>query len=178
MRADAPRATLARIAAEAGVSRQALYLHFEGRAGLLLAMVRWVDEREKFFERVQPLTQRNSPLERLEGYVRIWLDYLPALHPVPGFLARAKADPEAHAAWTDRMAALEELYARPLRALHRQGALRRGLTAAAAVDAVRATASVHAWEHLVHDCGFSQRKAVDTLWAAAAGAVLRDRIPS
>jgi AcrR family transcriptional regulator len=176
MREDAAHATLGRIAAEAGVSRQALYLHFDGRAGLLLAMVRWVDERERFAERVAPLAQLD-PRARLEGYLRAWLGYLPALHPVPGVLARAQDDPEARAAWTDRMAAFEALLRVPLRKLHRAGALRRGLTAETALDATRALASVHAWEHLVHERGWSQRRAEDAIWNGVDGAVLGSTPP-
>lgn len=172
MRKEGARATLARIAAEAGVSRQALYLHFESRAGLLLGMVRWVDEREGFAERVAPLAHLSDPLEQLEGYLRAWLAYLPVLHPVPGVLARAQDDPEARAAWTDRMSALEALLRPALRKLQKAGALRAGLSAEAAVDAVRAVASVHAWEHLVHERGWSHRKAEDAIWNGAAGAIL------
>src|SRR5688500_1518394 len=46
-RSDPAAASMGRIAAEAGVSRQAVYLHFQSRAGLLLALVRWIDEREQ-----------------------------------------------------------------------------------------------------------------------------------
>ncbi len=164
---------MAGIAREAGVSRQALYLHFESRAGLLLAMVRWVDEREHFFEQLQPLRELADPAEQLAGYVKHWLDYLPQLYPVPGFLARARSDRAARDAWADRMSVLEELYRVPLRKLHKQARLRRGLGVRAALDTVRATTSVHAWEYLVHERGWSQQRALDTLWRAASAAILR-----
>lgn len=171
MKEDAASVTLGRIAQEAGVSRQALYLHFAGRAGLLLAMVRWVDEREQFFEKVGTLAALGEPRAELEGCVRTWLDYLPRLHPVPGFLARAKDEPAARDAWQDRMAALEALYRKPMKVLESEGRLREGMSVEAGVQAVRAIASVHAWEQLVHGFGWSQRRAVDALWLAAAGAV-------
>lgn len=172
MKEEGATTTLGTIAREAGVSRQALYLHFESRAGLLLAMVRWVDEREHFAEQVAPLADCPEPLAQLEGYVRAWLDYLPRLHPVPGLLARAKGDPDARAAWADRMSALESLYLRPVRELKRDRALATGLTPTTAVQAIRAVASVEAWEMLVPERGWPQRHAVDTLWRAAAAAVV------
>ena len=177
MREDPNRATMARIAGEAGVSRQAAYLHFGSRAGLLLALVRWVDERERVFEQFAALSDGNDPWNVLEAYVTLWLDYLPRLHPVPGFLARAKEDSAARNAWKDRMLELEALYRTPIKALRRAGALRKGLTTEQGVELVRAVASVHAWEQLVHDQGWSQNRAVQSLWLAVRGALARSAQP-
>ncbi len=172
MREDAANATMASIAKAAHVSRQAVYLHFESRAGLLLALVRWRDERSDFFDRIERVRSRDDALHALEGCVRVWLDYLPELDPVPLYLARARHDPPAFAAWSDRMRALESLYREPIDRLHVQGRL--GSRPDRAVAAVRAIASVSAWEHLVKDCGWSQRATVDTIWRATCGAILVD----
>ena len=172
MKRDAATATLAAIAAEAGVSRQALHLHFGARAGLLLAMVRWVDGREAFFERLVPVRELEDPAAQLRGYVCAWLDYLPALYPVPGYLARARSDAGAQAAWNDRMRALESLYREPIAALHQQGRLRGAIKPRTALDLVRAIASVHAWEFLVHESGWAQKRATAMLWSSVEGAVL------
>ena len=40
--------SLARVAMEAGVTRQTVYLHFGSRSGLLLALVTWMDETGRF----------------------------------------------------------------------------------------------------------------------------------
>lgn len=165
---------MAKIAAAAGVTRQSAYLHFGNRAGLLLALVRWIDERSRFFERFERAARSGAPLEVLEAYVTTWLGYLPSLHPVPGYLARAKDDPAAREAWADRMQALEASYRTPIRALHRAHRLCRGLSVERAVELVRGVASIHAWEHLVHDCGWDQRRAERSLWRAVCGALLRD----
>ncbi len=170
MKQDAANATMASIARAAKVSRQAVYLHFESRAGLLLALVRWRDERSNFFDRVERVRERKDPLAALEGCVRAWLDYLPELDPVPLYLARARHDPPAFAAWSDRMRALEGLYREPLDRLHAESRL--CLRPDRAVAAVRATASLSAWEHLVKDCGWAQRTAVETIWRATCGAIL------
>lgn len=173
MREDAGQVTMARVAREAGVSRQAAYLYFESWAGLLLALVRWVDETHHFADRVQPAEALECPQARLEGLVKVWLDYLEDLHPVPGYLARARQDDAAKAAWGDRMKTLEDLYRRPIRELHQAKRLRPGVSIRAAVEAVRAIASVHAWERLIHECGWNRERAADMLWWAVEGAILR-----
>lgn len=170
---DPSRATMSRIANEAGVSRQAAYLHFGNRAGLLLALVRWIDDRERIFERFEAVPPKDDPWDLLEAYVQIWLDYLPKLHPAPGFLARAKSDAAARVAWDDRMDELEALYRTPIKALRRANRLRPGLTTEQAVTLVRALASVHAWEQLVHDSAWPQKRATRSIWLAVRGALGR-----
>lgn len=173
LRRDPSDASMARIAAEAGVSRQAVYLHFRTRAGLLLALVRWIDERERIAERFQQAAQLPSPAAVLTEHMRVWLDYLPRLHPVPRFLSRAVHDPAASAAWNDRMTELEKVYRRPLRALHAAGALRKELTAEQALALVRAIVSVDAWDYLVNQRGWRQEQAVASIICAVQGAVLK-----
>lgn len=173
LRREPAAATMVRIAAEAGVSRQAVYLHFHSHAGLLLAVVRWIDEREAIAERFQAASAAGSPRAVLEAYVRTWLDYLPRLHPVASFLARFHGDPEARAAWNDRMAELEKVYRPPLRALHRAGELRDGLSVEQALALVRAIVSVQTWHFLVHESGWKQDAAVHSIVLAVRGAVLR-----
>lgn len=172
---DPAAASMGRIAAEAGVSRQAVYLHFQSRAGLLLALVRWIDERERIAGQFEVASRQPAPLAVLEAQIRVWLDYLPRLHPVPSFLARFDADPEARSAWKDRMTELEKLYRPPLRALQRAGELREGLSLARSVDLVRGLASVHAWHYLVHECSWKQEAAVRAILSAVRGALLPGR---
>ena len=173
LRRDPASASMARIAAEAGVSRQAVYLHFQSRAGLLLALVRWVDEREGVAERFGEALHARSPRAVLEAAARTWLDYLPRLHPVAHFLARSIDDAEAHAAWNDRMGELERIYRAPLRELHRSGKLRDGLSVEHAVALVRGVASVDAWHFLVHERTWKQELAVESLLTAIGGALFR-----
>jgi AcrR family transcriptional regulator len=169
---DPAAASMGRIAAEAGVSRQAVYLHFQSRAGLLLALVRWIDERERIAAQFEVAARQPAPLAVLEAQIQVWLHYLPRLHPVPSFLARFDADPEARSAWNDRMTELEKIYRRPLRALQRAGELREGLSLEHSVDLVRGLASVHAWHYLVHESSWKQEAAVHAILSAVRGALL------
>lgn len=163
--------TMAGVADAVGISRQAVYLHVGSRAGLLVAVVRWVDRREGIAADMVAAADGRAPAAALEALVRTWLDYLPRLHPAPIQLL-AGGDHEALAAWDDRMRELERAYRGPLTELHAQGELRPELSVRRAVELVRAVASLRAWDELVHGRRWSQRRAVDALWRAAAGAVL------
>lgn len=172
MREDPHGASMARIAGEAGVSRQAVYLHFHSRAGLLLALVRWIDDREQVRARFIEASKLATPLLILEADIRSWLDYLPRLHPVAIFMASHRGDPEAQAAWNDRMSELEKVFRAPLSALHRSGRLRAGVSVEKGVALVRAVASIHTWHYLVQECGYEQRDAVENILSAVRGALL------
>jgi AcrR family transcriptional regulator len=50
------------IAKRAGVSRQAIYLHFGSRVGLMVATVQYVDETEGFFERTRHVREAENGL--------------------------------------------------------------------------------------------------------------------
>src|ERR1051325_5169237 len=56
------------IARAAGVSRQAVYLHFGSRAELLIATVRYVDEVNNLEQRLQGLRTSANAIQTLESY--------------------------------------------------------------------------------------------------------------
>jgi len=95
------------IAAAVGLTRQAVYVHFRSRGGLLVALVRRADDRADIHARFRHALQTEDPRRRLDAFLRVWFDFVPTIHPVASSLMRARADdPEAAAAWHDRMAAL------------------------------------------------------------------------
>jgi AcrR family transcriptional regulator len=63
--------TVADIAAATGVSRQLLYVHFENRAGLLVAMARRHDVRSGFAGRAAEAGSL-PPVAALERLLRLW----------------------------------------------------------------------------------------------------------
>jgi len=146
------------IAAAAGVSRQTIYMAFGSRAGLLTAMVRNKDLQTDHVARLGAISQApNVTPADFMRYLDVWLDYLPHLHPVAVLLeAAAVTDPEAAAAWDDRMKGA--LLAGLKRILHRLAA---GGHLAARTDADRAAELVWSlihpasWRHLVIACGWS-----------------------
>ena len=57
--------SVGRVAAEAGVSRQAVYLHFGSKANLLLALVAWMDEAGRLPSLIAKALSESDPVERL-----------------------------------------------------------------------------------------------------------------
>lgn len=97
-------AKLEDVGKDVGVSRQAVYLHFGSRGGMLLALVAHVDEKLGLHERLRIAHATDSPVEQLENVLRMTASYEPEIHGVAMALLRlADADPDVHAAFDDRM---------------------------------------------------------------------------
>jgi AcrR family transcriptional regulator len=146
--------TLADIAAATGVSRQLLYVHFENRAGLLVAMARRHDVRSGFAARAAE-TRSLPPVAALEQLLRRWFAYVPEILPVARALEAAAINgDEGGAAWRDRMGDLRELFAAAVDRLRAEGRLAEGWTVPAAADWVWARAHPATFDHLVGDRGW------------------------
>ena len=147
--------TVADIAAATGVSRQLLYVHFENRAGLLVAMARRHDVRSGFAGRVAEAAGL-APVAALERLLREWFAYLPEILPVARALEAAAVNgDEGGAAWRDRMDDLREVLAAAVDRVATDGRLVGGWTPATATDWVWARAQPSAFAHLVADRGWS-----------------------
>jgi len=143
--------TLADIAAATGVSRQLLYVHFENRAGLLVAMARRHDVRSGFAARAAEAGSL-PPVAALERLLRLWFAYLPEILPVARALeAAAVSGDEGGVAWRDRMGDLRELFAAAVARVEGDGRLAEGWTVPAATDWVWARAQPATFQHLVGD---------------------------
>lgn len=144
------------IARAAGISRQALYLHFPNRAELLIAAARHLDQVRDLDARLAESRAATSGRARLEAFIRAWAGYLPEMHPVGrALMAMQDDDAEAAAAWADRMDAFRQGCAAAVAALEREAELRADLTPARATDLLAALLSVRVWEELTRDRGWS-----------------------
>ena len=100
---------MADIARGAGVSRQAVYLHFASRAELLIAATRHVDDLLDLEARLAPSRDAVDGAERLTLYVSFWAGYLPKVYGVASALIAVRdTDPAAAQAWAAREAALRD----------------------------------------------------------------------
>ena len=95
--------TMSALARAAGISRQALYLHFPDRAQLLLAFVASIDDREQLQAWIATVREADDAAGEIRAFARMqaWRN--------PSFAAAARAlddtrhtDPAAAAAWADR----------------------------------------------------------------------------
>ncbi len=169
------RVRLGDIAKKAGVSRQALYLHFGSRAELLRATARFIDEEQKVDARLEPSRTAASGRERLRIYCMFWAEYLPEIQGVArAFMAMEHDDEDAKAAWADRMAALRHGCEAAVKALKTDGDLRAGLTIAKATDMLWTLMGVPNWQNLTQSCGWSQQDYANWLVDSAERLLLAD----
>ena len=166
---------MADIAKEAGISRQAVYLHFPTRAELLVATTRHLDEVKHVDARLAASRSAASGVERLSAYIDAWGNYIPEIHGVAkALLAMKNTDEEAAAAWSNRMQAMRQGCEAAVRALARDGTLTQGRSEEEATDLLWTLLSVRTWEQLVHDCGWSQALYIKTMQELARRSLVRE----
>ncbi|MFI6483706.1 TetR/AcrR family transcriptional regulator [Nonomuraea sp. NPDC050663] len=170
-----PRVLMADVARAAGISRQALYLHFGSRASLLVAVVRDMDEQDGIRARCEKALTTEEPLEAFRAFLRVWLRYAATIHPVASvLLASRRDDPDAAAAWKDRMDELHSGFLAAARRLGAAGRLRPGLAADVAADLAWAMTSVSVWEQLTADRGMRAGDVEEHLIGAVTAALTGD----
>lgn len=149
----AAAATLAAVAGRAGVSRQAVYLFFGSRSGLLHAMTRHKDRLSGVGRRFRDAAASEPPQAALRATVDVWFDYLPEIGAIALALMSAAdaGDEAAREAWDDRMRGLRGAFEAIVRRLHQARLLADGWSTAEATDFAWALAHASTWHHLVRE---------------------------
>ena len=148
---------VSKIAKAVGISRQTVYLHFGTRGGLLVALVRRADERFEIKDRFDAALHLDRPRDRVSTTLKAWLEFVPKIYPVATDLIRLReTDPEAAAAWADRMEDLRTWLLELMCSLERDGALKATWSSEAASQFFWAQTSVQVWGLLKHDCGWDE----------------------
>jgi AcrR family transcriptional regulator len=169
-------ASMGEIARAAKVSRQAVYLHFGSRAGLLIAMTRHHDRNSRIVAALRALRERPGEARLLDDYFDLWLDYVPEIFPVARVLSAAAAtDPEAAVAWNDRMEELRFGIGWVMQRLRAAGLLDEAWTTAAATDWAWSQSHVDVWRHLVVERGWSPKEAKARIIATLRLVLLNER---
>lgn len=167
-----PVLTLAAVAKRAGVSRQAVYLHFGNRASLLVAMARRMDHVSGFVGRLVG-SRTLEPVPAFRRMVELWLAYLPTILPVARALeAAAVAGDDGALAYHDRMdewrAAIRVAVAR----LADAGALAHAWDVDRATDWVWAQMLPSVYDHLTGSRGWSGDDVVRATWTSMEATLL------
>jgi len=152
------------IAKEAGISRQAVYLHFPTRAELLVATARYLDEVNNIDEGLAASRTASTGVERLNAFIEAWGNYIPKIYGIAkAFLAMQDTDDAAATAWNDRMQAVREGCEAAIKALKKDGALSSDYSTNQATDILWTMLSVRNWEQLTGNCGWPQKRYIDTM---------------
>lgn len=152
---------MADVARAAGISRQALYLHYPNRADLLIATAKYIEDVEGMDARLAPSRAATSGLVRLDAYIEAWAGWLPVIHgTAAALLAMLPTDEAAAAAWSDRMRAHREGCEAAVKALAKDRILTPDYSVRQATDVLWTLLSMHNWETLTQKCGWSHKRYV------------------
>lgn len=149
-------ARLEDVAADAGVTRQSVYLHFGSRGALLVALVEHLDQVLGLGDHLRVIEAVSDPVERLREIMRLMAHYQPKIHGVAMALARlAPHDKDAAAAFEDRMTKRLTGLRHAVAAIAKEKRLAAGWTVERAAEALWAAGTPSAYEHLVVERGWS-----------------------
>jgi len=168
LESSASKARMSDIAKAAGVSRQAVYLHFPNRAELLIATTKHIDEAKDIDARLAPSRNAPSGHDRLERFIEAWGNYIPEIYGVASALmAMQDNDDEARQAWGNRMQAVREGCEAAVDALIADARLANDLNRQTATDILWMLLSVSNWAHLRRTCGWTQQTYITQMKAIA-----------
>lgn len=167
------------IAKAAGVSRQAIYLHFANRTELLLATTRYVDNVLDSDARLAASRASTNGRERLAAYIDAWGRYIPEIYGIgKAIMASLDTDDAAATAWADRMAAMRHGCEAAINALAADGELAPEWTQARAVDVLWTMLLIPNWEQLTERCGWTTEMYIEHMQLAAARLFVADHASS
>ena len=145
------------IARAAEVSRQAVYLHFGSRAGLLTATARYLDETLDHPGRTVKIFGAQDGVEALDALIEFWAGYIPDIYGLAKALFSAReSDKAAASAWDDRMAAFYDKCQHIVSLLARDDLLAPEWSIKTATDYVWAVLAILTWEDLTMKRGWTQ----------------------
>ncbi len=166
------------IARAAGVSRQAVYLHFGSRAELFIATARYVDEVHHLAEHIQRIQQAcetGGGVAGIREIIAFWGSYLPEIYkPSKALLALRETDEAAAAAWSDRMAGFYQGCLSTIQQVAQEGLLAPAWTIEMATEFFWALLSIEVWERLTIEHGWSQAHYIEHMQRAVEAALLRE----
>lgn len=149
------------IAKAAGITRQALYLHFASRTDLLIATTRYIDEVRGLDKRLRRWRAAKTGEDMIDAFVAFWGSYIPEIYGLAkALLAVYDSDEAAAEAWQDRMTAIKIGCQSMVEALAKEGTLSPDLTKTEATALFSTLLSVRNWEQLTVENEWSTKQYV------------------
>lgn len=162
------------MAAKAGVSRQAIYLHFGDRTGLLLAIVRHMDETLDLGSKLAHVRAAQDGAELLERAMRLNTRFWSAVFPVARILEAAQNDdPALGSAWRDRMKFRQQSFLGMTEQIASLGDLSSAWDINEAAAVLYATAYLDTWRELTLHLGWTEDEYVAAMTRLLRQALLR-----
>ena len=152
------------VAARAGISRQALYLHFPDRTALLVEASRAADAANRTPRRQARIDGAPTALAALRETVALQAYLKPRLHAMTAALGvLRRSDEAAEAAWQERDQARLSRCRQVARRLEAEHALRPELTVDDAAALIWVATSPAVWEDLTRNLNWNTAKYADRL---------------
>ena len=160
------------IARRAGISRQAVYLHFTSKTDLLQQLTTWVEEQADLGSLLEPMLDAPDGEAALKALLHAAAVFEPQIHA----LARATEqvrdrDPAVQAITTDRMTRRLAGMTAIVTRIEAEGRLRPGWNVDTAAAVIWMTTAPTSYQALVVDLGWTAEA-----WAETTFQLLRDAL--
>ena len=150
------------IAKAAGISRQALYLHFKTRSDLMIATTQFMDDELDVGLRLKAYRTASDPVEKIKAYITAWAGHMEDIQGMArALLALSPTDEEAREAWNERMDAIHAQCRIMTDALAKSERLSPHLSAKKAADLFAVLISFENWDRLRRHYGWGKKAYID-----------------
>ena len=166
---------LSEVAEHAEVSRQAVYLHFGDRNGLLLALVQHMDDTLALGDSLAEVFAAPTGAELLERAMRVNAEFWAGVVPVAQVLEAAQYDDEAlGAAWRDRMQLRQNVFTMMIQQIADRDELADDWTIDDAAAVLYAIAHFDTWRELTRQLNWTDDHYVENLTRLLRRSLLAD----
>ena len=147
---------MADVAKRAGLSRQAVYLHFGDRAHLLLEVLAWGDRELQLDALMARVRNADSGVEALDRIVDVHAAYSPRIDAIARALeADQYRDDGVATALRDRLDVRRAAHRDVIERIADEGMLAEGWTIDSATDLFSAVTMLGPWRELTEACDWS-----------------------
>jgi AcrR family transcriptional regulator len=165
--------TLRDVAERAGVSRQAVYLHFGDRTKLLVALVQHMDETLDLGPSLEHVREADAGREVIDRTMQLHSSFSAAIDPVAIVLeAEQYHDGSLGTAWRDRLRFRRQAHRTIVERLDELGALAPVWPPEVAADLFYALTLPAVWREVTRELGWSQSAYIERFSRFLARALL------